>query len=126
MSSTITTAEVATTPQKHPKSPKSKVKTKSWKGLAFTSPAILLLSGVAVMTYMTALQTFILQRQSDTIREVYTFILGRLLTAGWGEVRLVLPYAIVSLTVLLLLRRRLDVLSVGDDEAASLGLHPQR
>ena len=87
-----------------------------------TSPAILLLSGVAVMTFLTAMQTFILQRQSDTIREVYTFILGRLLTAGWGEVRLVLPYAVVSVTVLLLLRRRLDVLAVGDDEATSLGM----
>ncbi len=91
-----------------------------------TSPAILLLSGVAVMTFMTAMQTFILQRQSDTIREVYTFILGRLLTAGWGEVELVLPYALVSLTVLLLLRRRLDVLAVGDDEATSLGMDVTR
>lgn len=91
-----------------------------------TSPAILLLSGVAVMTFMTAMQTFILQRQSDTIREVYTFILGRLLTAGWGEVELVLPYAVVSLGVLLLLRRRLDVLAVGDDEAMSLGMDVTR
>jgi iron complex transport system permease protein len=91
-----------------------------------TSPAILLLSGVAVMTFMTAMQTFILQRNSDTIREVYTFILGRLLTAGWDEVRIVLPYALLSTTVLLAMRRRLDVLAVGDDEAASLGMDVTR
>lgn len=91
-----------------------------------TSPAILLLSGVAVMTFMTAMQTFILQRNSDTIREVYTFILGRLLTAGWGEVRIVLPYALLSTTVLLAMRRRLDVLAVGDDEATSLGMDVTR
>ncbi len=41
MSSTITTAEVTTTPRKHPQ---GKVKTKSWHGFAFTSPAILLLT----------------------------------------------------------------------------------
>ncbi len=41
MSSTITTAEVVTTPRKHPQ---GKVRTKSWQGLAFTSPAILLLT----------------------------------------------------------------------------------
>jgi iron complex transport system permease protein len=86
------------------------------------SPAVLLLAGVAVMTFLTAAQTFILQRQSDTIREVYSFILGRLLTAGWDEVRLALPYAVVSVTVLLAMRRRLDVLAVGDDEASTLGM----
>jgi iron complex transport system permease protein len=86
------------------------------------SPAVLLLAGIAVMTFLTAAQTFILQRQADTIREVYTFILGRLLTAGWGEVRLALPYAVVSIVVLLAMRRRLDVLSVGDDEASTLGM----
>jgi multiple sugar transport system permease protein len=42
MSTTIATAEVAaTTPRKHPQ---NKVKTKSWHGAAFTSPAILLLT----------------------------------------------------------------------------------
>jgi iron complex transport system permease protein len=86
------------------------------------SPAVLLLAGVAVMTFLTAAQTFILQRQSETIREVYSFILGRLLTAGWSEVRLALPYAVVSVTVLLAMRRRLDVLAVGDDEASTLGM----
>jgi len=91
-----------------------------------TSPAVLLLSGVAVMTFLTAMQTFLLQRQADTIREVYTFILGRLLTAGWTEVGVVLPYAVVSSTALLALRRRLDVLAVGDDEASSLGMDVTR
>jgi iron complex transport system permease protein len=36
------------------------------------SPAVLVLAGVAVMTFLTAMQTFLLQRQADTIREVYT------------------------------------------------------
>jgi iron complex transport system permease protein len=90
------------------------------------SPAVLLLSGVAVMTFLTAIQTFVLQRNSDTIREVYTFILGRLTTAGWHEVLIVLPYAALSVTVLVVHRRSLDVLSVGDDEATSLGMHVTR
>jgi multiple sugar transport system permease protein len=39
-STTTTTAEAATTPRERPK---SKAKPKSWQGLAFTSPAIVLL-----------------------------------------------------------------------------------
>ena len=37
-----------------------------------------------------------------------------------------LPYAVVSVVVLLASTRALDVLAVGDEEATTLGLHPQR
>jgi len=86
----------------------------------------LILSGVAVAAFLTAIQTYVQQRQSETLREVYGWILGRLTTAGWHEVLLVVPYALVSTTVILLHRRLLDVLAVGDDEASSLGLRAAR
>ena len=86
----------------------------------------LILSGVAVAAFLTAIQTYVQQRQSETLREVYGWILGRLTTAGWHEVLLVVPYALVSATVILLHRRLLDVLAVGDDEASSLGLRADR
>jgi iron complex transport system permease protein len=41
-------------------------------------------------------------------------------------VRSVVPYAVVSIGALVVLRRELDVLAVGDDEAASLGMHVTR
>jgi iron complex transport system permease protein len=90
------------------------------------SPATLILAGVAVSTFFAAGQTYLLQQHAETIREVYSWLLGRLTTAGWPDVQLLLPYGAVTTVVILLLRRELDVLSVGDDEAASLGLHPQR
>jgi iron complex transport system permease protein len=86
----------------------------------------LILAGVAVASFLTAVQTFVQQRNADTIREVYSWILGRLATAGWGEVRGVLPYAVLSLVVLLVHRRLLDVLAVGEDEARALGVDPIR
>lgn len=86
----------------------------------------LVLAGVAVASFLTAVQTFVQQQNSDTLREVYTWILGRLGTAGWGDVVLILPYAVVSIAVLLLHGRLLDVLGLGDDEAESLGLRPTR
>jgi cobalamin transport system permease protein len=86
----------------------------------------LILSGVAVAAFLTAIQTYVQQRKSETLREVYGWILGRLTTAGWREVLLVVPYALVSAAVLLLHRRLLDVLAVGDDEASSLGLRAAR
>jgi iron complex transport system permease protein len=57
---------------------------------------------------------------------VYSWILGRLTTATWGDVRLILPYVVVSSVVLLLHRRLIDVLRVGDDEARALGVNVDR
>jgi iron complex transport system permease protein len=90
------------------------------------STASLILAGVAVASFLTAMQTYVQQRNQDTIRQVYTWILGRLSTAGWHEVWLLLPYAVVTWVVLLAHRRVLDVLAVGDDEAATLGVNARR
>jgi iron complex transport system permease protein len=95
-------------------------------GDRFRSPAALILAGVAVASFLTALQTYVQQRESETLRDVYAWLLGRLSTAHWDEVRLLLPYAVITAVVLLAHRRALDVLSVGDEEAAALGLHPKR
>ena len=90
------------------------------------TPATLILAGVAVSAFLAAAQTFLMQRHVDTLREVYSWLLGRLATAGWHDVLLVLPYAAVTGAIVLSQRRELDVLTVGDEEATSLGLHPQR
>ncbi|MGA1438389.1 MAG: FecCD family ABC transporter permease [Ilumatobacteraceae bacterium] len=92
----------------------------SFGGLRTTST--LVLAGVAMVSLLTAIQTFVLQRNSEVVREVYTWILGRLSTASWSDVRLVLPYVTVSIVVLFLHRRHLDALRVGDDEATTLGI----
>jgi iron complex transport system permease protein len=86
----------------------------------------LILSGVAVAAFLTALQTYVQQQRAETLREVYGWILGRLTTAGWREVVLMVPYALVSTVAILLHRRLIDVLAVGDDEAASLGVRAAR
>jgi iron complex transport system permease protein len=95
-------------------------------GARYRNPATLILAGVAVSAFLAAAQTFLQQRHTDTIREVYSWLLGRLATAGWHDVLIVLPYVVVTATIVLAHRRALDVLAVGDDEAASLGAHPQR
>ena len=82
----------------------------------------LILAGVAVAAFATAVQTYVLQRNTETLREVYSWILGRLVTVGWSEVVSLLPYAVVASAVLLGSRRLLDVLGSGDEEASALGL----
>jgi iron complex transport system permease protein len=88
--------------------------------------ATLLLAGVAVASFLTAVQTFVLQSRSEALQRVYSWILGQLGSASWADLALVLPYVAVSTVTLLLHGRLLDVLAVGDDEAGSLGVRAQR
>ena len=90
------------------------------------SSATLVLAGIAVTSLTTAVQTFVLQRNNEVVRQVYSWILGRLSSATWGDVRLILPYVVFSCIVLLMHRRLLDVLRVGDDEATALGVNIRR
>jgi iron complex transport system permease protein len=90
------------------------------------SPATLLLSGVAISSMLTAVQTYLQLRHTQTLRDVYSWILGDLSTAGWYDVVLLLPYVVVTTLVVVAYRRRLDVLAVGDDEASALGLDVAR
>ncbi len=90
------------------------------------SEVVIILAGVAVAAFANAIQTFFMQLHDDTLRQVYSWMLGRLSTDGWSDVVVVLPYVVVAVAVIALHRRTLDVMAVGDVEAASLGIHPAR
>ena len=87
---------------------------------------VIILAGVAVAAFASAIQTFFMQRHDDTLRQVYSWMLGRLATSGWADVTRILPYVTVSIVVVFLFRRVLDVMAVGDVEAATLGIAPAR
>ncbi|WP_149257958.1 iron ABC transporter permease [Actinomadura sp. K4S16] len=88
--------------------------------------ATLVLAGVAVSSFLAAVQTLIQQMKSEELQRIYSWILGGVGSADWHQLALVFPYALVSTVVLLAHGRLLDVLSVGDEEAASLGLSAAR
>jgi iron complex transport system permease protein len=88
--------------------------------------ATLVLAGVTVAAFFTAWQTFIQQQNADTLQQVYTWILGNIPSTGWSDVVLILPYVAIAAIVIIALRRVVDILNLGDDEAASLGVHVGR
>ena len=91
-----------------------------------SSGTSVVLAGVAVAALFTAAQTALQQQHSADLQAVYAWILGSLNFATWSDVWLILPYVAVSTTVLLMHRRLLDVLRLGEEEASSLGVNPRR
>ncbi|HET7566654.1 MAG TPA: iron ABC transporter permease [Gaiellaceae bacterium] len=90
------------------------------------STASLVLAGVTMATFTAAVQTFVQQRHTEQLQSVYSWLLGGFSTSTWGDVAVAAPYVAASSLVLVAHRRVLDVLSLGDDEAASLGLNVGR
>ncbi|MDX6619643.1 MAG: cobalamin transport system permease protein, partial [Gaiellales bacterium] len=89
-------------------------------------PGVLVLAGVTVGAFFTALQTFVQQHSVENLQQIYSFILGGIATASWHDVGLVSPYVLASAVVMLLHARVLDVLALGDMEASSLGVNVRR
>ena len=82
----------------------------------------LILAGVTVTSFMTAAQTFVQQEHTNSLRDIFTWLLGGFSTATWHDVVISAPYILASSAVLILHRRVLDVLALGDEEAKSLGV----
>jgi len=86
----------------------------------------ILLAGIAIAALLTAVQTYLQQEHAQVLASVYSWILGGLSGATWSQVWLILPYVTVSALALLAHRRVLDVLRVGEAEAATLGINVAR
>jgi iron complex transport system permease protein len=86
----------------------------------------LILAGVAIAAFFNSIQSYVQQAQTSSIRQVYSWILGRLVTAGWDDVLLILPYVLLSVVAIYLHRRLLDALTLGEDEVTSLGIPVRR
>jgi len=87
----------------------------------------LILAGIIVNGIFTALLT-VVQFLSDPFRlqSIVHWTMGNFQTASWEKLRAVLLPCGVGAAVLLLLRWRLNVLALGDDEARTVGIGPAR
>ena len=95
-------------------------------GKFFADPNSLLLSGIAVGSFATAIQTYLQQRHSTALRPVYSWILGDLTNASWSVVAWSAIYIAIALVILFSVAKQLDGLMLSDEEAYSLGINPKR
>ncbi|CAB4336550.1 unannotated protein [freshwater metagenome] len=95
-------------------------------GKFFAEPNSLLLSGIAVGSFATAIQTYLQQRNSSSLRPVYSWILGELTVATWEVVTWSSIYILIALTILFTVSKQLDGLMLTDEEAYSLGINPNK
>ena len=91
-----------------------------------TPVTTLILAGVAVSSFATALTSLILLLSTSELHRAVTWMVGGFSLGGWAPVFASLPYLALALGVLVTLGRPLDVLQFGDEQATQLGLDVDR
>lgn len=92
-----------------------------------TLPATnLILAGVAVSSFATALTSFIMISSTGEIRRAVIWLLGGSSLSGWQPVTAALPYIALGAGALLLMGHVLNVLQFGDEQAQQLGISVER
>ena len=86
----------------------------------------LILAGVAVSSFVTALTSFLLINASGELRRAVVWLLGGSTMAGWKPVLGQLPYVLVGLIGLSAYAYKLNVLQFGDEQALQLGINVNR
>ncbi|MBV8200443.1 MAG: iron ABC transporter permease [Acidobacteria bacterium] len=89
----------------------------------YASSLGLLLAGAAVSTIVGSLVSLLMILHDQSFGVVFNWLLGGLAGATWRQIAYGAPMIAVGVAGLLLLSRPLDALALGDETAASLGLH---
>lgn len=86
----------------------------------------LILAGVAVSSFATALTSFLMINSTGELRRALVWLLGGSTMSGWQPVLAQFPYVALGLGVLLTMGHVLNVMQVGDEQAQQLGLPVER
>lgn len=86
----------------------------------------LILAGVAVGAFASALTSFLMLRSDLQIHRAISFMLGGSPMAGWDPVKAALPYMVLGMGLLTLSGHMLNVLQFGEEEAKQMGLAVDR
>jgi iron complex transport system permease protein len=92
----------------------------AWRG--GVSPTRLTLAGVAVSFLLISLTTAILASSRLFAQQSLNFVGGSLFARGWDDLSAVWPYTVVGLLLALAASASLNIMALGEDAAAELGV----
>jgi ABC-type Fe3+-siderophore transport system permease subunit len=95
-------------------------------GIARVGPTVqvttLLLAGIAVAATISAVMSLVMSFSGEQIRSIYFWLLGGLGSRGWSAVAVVIPLIVAGALGSMLLARDLNLVSLGEERAAQLGV----
>ena len=91
-----------------------------------TPTVTLLLSGIAVNFFLTATISLIMTFKREQIERIVMWTMGSVATANWTEVMMVTPLVVLTIGVLSIYSRDLNLVLLGDETAQCLGVEVEK
>ncbi|MCR5288816.1 MAG: iron ABC transporter permease [Treponema sp.] len=82
----------------------------------------IVLAGVAISSLLKAVTSALMMLNSDILEITYSWLQGSLSGRGWNELTLIVPYTLVGSLGAIFISPKLNLFSLGDETASSLGL----
>lgn len=86
----------------------------------------LLLSGIAVSFFLQSLISMIMTLHRDQVERIMFWTFGSVATASWKQLLFVAPVMAISVVIYMLYGRALNILSMGEEDAKSLGVDVEK
>ncbi|KGX90860.1 corrinoid ABC transporter permease [Pontibacillus halophilus JSM 076056 = DSM 19796] len=86
----------------------------------------LILTGIIFSSFLGSFISLMIALTGDELRQIIQWLLGSVSMRGWPYVKLLLPFFIVGVTLLLLQGKELNALTFGEHKAKQLGVNVER
>ncbi len=86
----------------------------------------LILAGVAIGAFMISVTSYLTLIAPDKTHGILSWLMGSFSMTSWDQVRLVAPYIIGGIGVILLFSRPLNVMQLDEEQAQQLGVNVER
>ena len=88
--------------------------------------ATLILAGVALGALLWSIVSYLVISSGEKIHGIMFWLMGSFSLSQWSEVRVVLPYVVVGIVVILLCARPLNIMQLDEEQAQQLGINVER
>ena len=85
-----------------------------------------LLAGVAMSFILNSLMSFLMVLRTENLQQLVYWLMGSLAGSSWNDINMILPYFLVALLVIAFHLKDLNILLLGEESAAHLGLNVER
>jgi iron complex transport system permease protein len=86
----------------------------------------LVLAGIAVNSFLLAIQAIIRIVSGEAIHAITNWLLGSLVTCNWNHVKIALPFTSIGVATTYIFARDLNIIQLGEEQAHHLGVDAER
>ncbi len=86
----------------------------------------LILAGVALGALWGSIVSYLIITSGEKIHGIIFWLMGSFSLSEWSEVRVVLPYVVVGVAIILLYARSLNIMQLDEEQAQQLGINVEK